>query len=353
MKISQILFVLGTLLCIAPTVIAQQSGIADETVIIQVNDYLITKADIVDEARRLLQQNPGMTQQASEVRAYTNLVQQGLLLQAAAKLAVPLEQYFALADEFVLKEIERAGSRNDFLLEKNNELGILERDEFRDYIYNNFVYTHVLRIVAGNQQTAGKGFRVILEPSPKEVRHAYKENHEYRMSPAILKWSYLKFYQKGDSAQAHKDMVDKALTDLKNGAISVQELIDLADDAIANTGQPEDTATWILDFVSSASAGAYKIGPKSNFGSQGTVSLVVITENTPPKEYPFAEAQSIIAKQLMSERRMKVIDDFFEETATKADIWVTDDIPGLKDFISQMIGRDILAKNSGKNSEEL
>ena len=101
MKISQILFVLGTLLCIAPTVIAQQSGIADETVIIQVNDYLITKADIVDEARRLLQQNPGMTQQASEVRAYTNLVQQGLLLQAAAKLAVPLEQYFALADEFV------------------------------------------------------------------------------------------------------------------------------------------------------------------------------------------------------------------------------------------------------------
>ena len=353
MKISRILLVLGALLCIAPAVIAQQSGIADETVIIQVNDYLITKADIMDEARRLLHQNPLIAQQASEVRAYTNLVQQGLLLQAAAKLAVPLEQYFALADEFVLKEIERAGSINNFLLEKNNELGVLEIEEFRDYIYNNYVYTHVLRIVAGNQQTAGKGFRVILEPSPEEIRREYKENHEYRMSPAILKWSYLKFYQKGDSAQAHKDMVDKALTDLENGAISVQELIDLADDAIANTGQPEDTATWVLDFVSSASTGAYKIGPKSNFGSQGTVSLVVITENTLPKEYPFAEAQSIIAKRLMDERRMKVIDDFFEETATKANIWVTDDIPGLKDFISQMIGRDIPANTPSKNSEEL
>ena len=50
---------------------------------------------------------------------------------------------------------------------------------------------------------------------------------------------------------------------------------------------------------------------------------------------------------------MKAIDDFFEETATNADIWVTDDIPGLKDFISQMIGRDILAYTPGKNSEEL
>jgi hypothetical protein len=83
------------------------------------------------------------------------------------------------------------------------------------------------------------------------------------------------------------------------------------------------------------------------------VALVVITENTPSKEYLFAEAQSIIAKRLMDERRMKVIDDFFKETATKANIWVTDDIPGLKDFISQMIGRDIPANTPSKNSEEL
>ena len=345
MKISQVLLVLGALLCIAPTVIAQQSGIADETVIIQVDDHLITRADIVDEGRRLLHQNPSMPQQAREARAYTNLVQQALVLQAAAKLAIPLEQYFALADEFVLKEIERAGSINNFLLEKNDELGILDVEEFRDYIYNNFVYTHVLRIVAGNQQTAGKGFRVILEPSPAEVRRAYKENHEYRMAPAILKWSYLRFYPKGDSAQAHKDMVGKALTDLNDGAISVQELIDLADDAIANTGQPKDTAAWVLDFVSSASTGAYKIGPKSNFGAQGTVSVIIITENTPPKEYPFAEAQRIIVKRLTNEKRRKAIDDFFEEAAARVDIWVTDDILGLKGFVSQMIGRHIPVNN--------
>ena len=345
MKISQVLLVLGALLCIAPTVIAQQSGIADETVIIQVDDHLITGADIVDEGRRLLHQNPSMPQQAREARAYTNLVQQALVLQAAAKLAIPLEQYFALADEFVVKEIERAGSINNFLLEKNDELGILDVEEFRDYIYNNFVYTHVLRIVAGNQQTAGKGFRVILEPSPVEVRRAYKENHEYRMAPAILKWSYLRFYPKGDSAQAHKDMVGKALTDLNDGAISVQELIDLADDAIAHTGQPKDTAAWVLDFVSSASTGAYKIGPKSNFGAQGTVSVIIITENTPPKEYPFAEAQRIIVKRLTNEKRRKAIDDFFEEAAARVDIWVTDDILGLKDFVSQMIGRHIPVNN--------
>jgi hypothetical protein len=344
-KFSQILLVCGALLCIAPTVISQQSGTDDETVIISVDDHLITRADIAKEGRRLFHQNPHMLQEASEVRAITNLVQQALTLQAAAKLAIPLEHYLAYADEFVVKEIERSGSINNFLLEKNKELGVLEIDEFRDYIYNNFVYTHVMRIVAGNQETAGKGFRVILEPSPAEVRRAYKENEEYRMAPAILKWSFLRFYQKGNSAQTHKDMVDKALTDLEGGVISVQELIDLADDAIASTGQPEDTAAWIIDFISSASTGAYKIGPKSNFGAQGTVSVIIVTENTPPKEYLFSEAQSIIVKKLTREKRMKAIDNFFEEEAAKVDIWVTDDILGLKDFISQMIGRHIPVNN--------
>ncbi|MGY8758925.1 MAG: hypothetical protein ACKVJZ_06090, partial [Planctomycetota bacterium] len=73
----------------------------------------------------------------------------------------------------------------------------------------------------------------------------------------------------------------------------------------------------------------------------------------PPKEYPFAEAQHTIAKQLTSEKRKKAIDDFFEEAAAMVEIWVTDDIPGLKDFVSQIIGRDILANTPGKNSEEL
>ena len=353
MKISPILLVFGALLCVAPTVIAQQPGIAGETAIIRIGDHLITSADITKEGRRLFHQNPLMLQQASEVRAITNMVQQALTRQAAAKLAIPLEQYLILADDFVAKEIERAGSRNNFLLEKKKELGVLEIEEFRDYIYNNFVYTHVLRIVSGNQQTAGKGFRVILEPSPAEIRRAYKENQEYRMAPAILKWSYLRFYLKSGSAQTPEQVVAKALTDLESGAISAQELIDLADDAIAKTGQPEDTAPWALDFVSSASTGAYKIGPKSNFGSQGTVSVVIITEKAPPKEYLFAEAQRTIAKQLANEKRKKAIDDFFEETAAMVEIWVTDDIPGLKDFVSQIIGRDILANTPGKNSEEL
>ena len=202
-----------------------------------------------------------------------------------------------------------------------------------------------MRIVSGNQETAGKGFRVILEPSPAEIRRAYKENEEYRMAPAILKWSYLRFYPKSNDAQTPEQLVAKALTDLEDGAISAQGLIDLADDAIANTGQPEDTAAWVLDFVSSASASEYKIGPKSNFGSQDTVSLVIITENAPPKEYPFAEAQRIIVRKLTSEKRMKAIDDFFEEAAAKVAIWVTDDIPGLKDYVSQMIGRDIPVNN--------
>jgi hypothetical protein len=352
-KISPILLVFGALLCIAPTVIAQQSGMANETVTIQIADHLITAADIAKARRRLFHQNPLISQQTSDLRAITNLVQEALTLQAAAKLSVPLEQYFALADDFVVKEIERAGSMNNFLLEKKDELGAINVEEFRDYIYKNFVYTHVIKMIAGKQQTAGKGFRVILKPSPAEIRRAYKENQEYRMAPAILKWSYLRFYPKSNSDQTPEQLVAKALTDLEDGTISPQELIDLADDAIANAGQPEDTVTWVLDFVSSASTGAYIIGPKSNFGSQGTVSVVIVTENVPSRERSFAEAQHIIEKELTDKNRKEAIDDFFEETAAMVDVWVTDDITGLKDFVSQIIGRDIPLNTPVNNPEEL
>ena len=41
----------------------------------------------------------------------------------------------------------------------------------------------------------------------------------------------------------------------------MQELIDLADHDFPGVGQPKDSAGWIIDFVSSASAGGYVIGP--------------------------------------------------------------------------------------------
>jgi hypothetical protein len=344
-KISHILLVFSALLCIAPAVIAQESKIAGETVIIQIDDRLITYSDTSKEAARISRQNPLMPQQSSEVLAITNLVNQALTLQAAAKLDIPLAQYRARADEFVLEEIEQAGSVNNFLLEKNNSLGVMDIKEFRDYLYHNFVYNSVIGIVVGNQQTAGKGFRAILGPSPAELRSAYKENQEFRMAPAVLKWSYLRFYPKKGGAETPEQILSKALIDLDAGSISAQGLIDLADDAIANVGQPEETADWVLDFISSASAGGYIIGPKSAYSPQGTVSVVIITENVPARKYPFGEAQSIITKQLTAKKKKKIIDTFFTEAAAVANVWVTDDIPGLKGFVSEMIGRDIPVNN--------
>jgi len=344
-KISHILLVFSALLCIARPVVAQGSNVADATVIIKVDDYLITSADAFKEARRLFHQNPLMEQEASKIIAISNLVRQALTLQAAAKLEVPLAHYHSAAGEFVLKEIERAGSKNNFLLEKNNELGMLDTEEFHDFIYHSFVHTQVMGIVTGNQETAGKGLRVILDPSPAEIRRAYKDNQEFRMAPEVIKWSYLKFYKKSNSGQMPTEIVAKALADLDDGSISAQELINLADDAIANVGQPEDTATWIIDFVSSASTGEYRIAEKNNLGSQGSVSMIIVTESVPARAYSFNEAQPVIAKLLTDKKREKVVEDFYAETAAVVDIWVTDDVPGLKNFVSQMIGRHIPANN--------
>jgi len=349
-KIPHILLVIGALLCFSPPVISQESGIADEIVIIQINDHLITSADSAKEARRLFHQNPLIDQDTSNILAINNLVRQALTLQAAAKLEVPLAHYHSQADEFVLKEIERAGSMKNFLLEKNDELGMQEIDEFRDYIYYSFVHHHVMGLVAGNQPTAGNGLRTILSPSPAKIRRAYKERQEFRMAPAVLKWSYLRFYPKSNGAQTPEQIVAKALADLDDGSISLQELIDLADNAIPNVGQPEDTASWIIDFVSSASAGEYIIAP--NTRTRG-VAIVVIIENVPAQEYTFEEAQPIIIKRLTDEKKRRVVDDFYAETAAVVDFWVTDDIPGLKGFVSQMIGRDIPANMPDKILEEL
>ena len=350
MKISHILLVFSAILCIPPSVVAQQSRIPDETVIIQVDDHLITSADTNKEARRLLYQNPASLhdQSAQDKAGYdavVNLVRQALALQVVAKLEVPVAHYRSVTDEFVLKEIERAGSINDFLLEKNNELGVLDIEEFSDYIYRNFIYTYIIRTVVGNQETAGKGLRAILGPSPAEVRRAYKENQKFRMAPAVLRWNYLKFRKNSDSGETPKQIVTKALTDLSDGSINVQGLIDLADDAIPGVGQPEETADWIFDFVSSASTGEYIIAPKNNSGSQGSVGMVVVTENVPAQEYTFEEAQPIIIKWLTGRNRAKALGDFFTETAAVVDVWVTDDIPGLKKAVSRMIGRDIPVNN--------
>ncbi|MDE0585284.1 MAG: hypothetical protein OSB63_01535 [Planctomycetota bacterium] len=351
MKIPHILLVIGALLCFSPLVISQEYGIADEIVIIKINNHLITSADSAKEARRLFHQNPLIDQDTSNILAINNLVRQALTLQAAAKLGAPLlAHYHSQAEEFVLKEIERAGSRKNFLLEKNDELGMRDREEFRDYIYYSFVHHHVMGVVAGNQPTAGNGLRTILSPSPAKIRRAYKERQEFRMAPAVLKWSYLRFYPKSNGAQTPEQIVDKALADLDDGSISLQELIDLADNAIPNVGKPEDTATWIVDFVSSASAGEYIIAPSTSIRG---VAIVVITENVPVQEYTFEEAQPIIIKRLTNEKKSQVIDDFYAETAAMVDFWVTDDIPGLKGFVSQMIGRDIPANMPVKILEEL
>ena len=345
MKISHILLVFSALFCIAPPVIAQGSIIAEETVIISVDDHLITFAEFYKEADRIFHQNPLMAQQAGLFQAITNLVRRALTLQTALKFAVPLAQFRSLADEFTSKEIEQAGSLNDFLLEKNSELGILDKEEFADYIYNEYVYIRVMSIVLGNQQTAGKGLRVILAPSPAEIRSAYKENQEFRMAQAVLKWSYLSFYKKPGSAQTPGGIVTNALAGLDNGSISAQELIDLADNDLKRIGQPEDTAAWIIDFVSNASAGEYAINPKSDLGSQGNVSMILITENLPAREYSFEEAQPIIIKRLTDKKRNVAVVDFFAKAVAEVDVWVTDDIPGLKDLVSQMIGRYIPANS--------
>ena len=353
MKVSHILLVFSAILCIAPPVVAQPQSITDETVIIQIDDHLITFGDYRKEGRRLLHKNPSMEQEAGDITAISNLVEQALALQVVAKYEVPVAQYHSITNAFVLKEIERAGSINDFLLEKEKELGALDIEEFRDYIYRNFVYAHVIGVVVGNEKTAGKGLRAILDPSPAEIRRTYKE----AMSPAVLEWSYLRFYPNSTSAQTPTQRVTEALTDLDKGSRSeqeLQELINLADHALPKVGQPKNKAAWIIDFVSSESAGEYLIGPDPTISlhggvaPQGSVAMVIITAKAPPTrmfKQSFGEAQPLIVKLLTDIKKKNAINAFFVETGAVVDVWVTDTIPGLKDLVSGLIGRKIPANN--------
>jgi hypothetical protein len=271
-KPSHILLVFGALLCIAPTVIAQQPTITDETVVIQIADHLITVADIYKEELRLHHIDSEMGKSERLFQAITNVVQFSLTIQAAPKLEVPLAHLKLRADEFVVKEIESAGSINNLLQGKISKLGLLNIEEYNDHIYGRFVFSSVINIISGDQQTAGKGFRVILKPSPAEIRRAYKE----RMKPEVLKWRRLIF-----STETPEQRVKKALADLDGGLIDMQELIDLADHDVPGVGQPKDGVGWIIDFLSSASAGGHLMGPAPKHAPRGSVAMVIVTEKVP------------------------------------------------------------------------
>ncbi len=346
MKISHILFACCALTCLALPAAAQQSSIVGETVIVQIDDQLITSRDVADENRRLLYKNPMMDPRSSEPIAITNLIQRALTVHVAPKLEVPLEHYSLITDDHILQEIERAGSRLHFLKAKNLEFGMTTIKEYHDYIYHNYIYTHVLSIVVGNQQTSGKGLRVILDPSPKEIRHTYIENEEFQLAPAVLEWSLLKFYPGRTGDKTAQEVAAQAIRELKEGKINAQQLVEMADDAIEMLGEPEDTASWVIDFISTASENDVLVGPASKYGLAGTVSLVLITKRVPAQEYSFKDAQPLIKKHLRAVSQNKTIEDFFISAAAEVDVWVTDDIPLLKAFVSQIIRRDIPANNS-------
>jgi hypothetical protein len=344
-KTSHILLVLGALLTFAPSISALQQDTIDDSILIQIDDHIITTRDIEEMGMRLTHMSPDIDENAIAGAAVSRLIQQALFMHAAQSMQLPLDVFETATNDHIADEIQRLGSYELFLEAKKQELSIDNVNAYHDFILNDFVKSQVLSVVTGQNPTKNKGFLILPEPSPAEIRRAYKENESYRQSPAILKWNYLRFMPSRNDKQSPAERALQATDSFNNKEISVGQLIALADSKISREGVSEDSAEWVSSFLKTAKNHDVLVRPAT---ASGVVAVLLAVESMPATIYDFKTAQPSIRKDLMRKSRGEAIDKFFVDTASAVDVWVSDEVPGLKAFVSQIIGRDIPANNSAE-----
>jgi hypothetical protein len=327
------------------TLVAQSEGSDYGGTLVQIDDQTITDKDINRQAERTIFLRPDLDPSAVTTIALGDLIRQAIFSRAVIQLQLPVEQFNGIIESHTNKEIGRYGSHQQFLDAKKAELGVNSFDEYREYLYHDFVKSEVINIVLGRSPSPNKGFRMILEPSPAKIRCAYKENEKYRLMPAVMNWSFIKFAPSASNPTSPTTRAAEAASAFESKEIDFAQLLALADSEITREGYSADSAAWVVSFLSNAKSGDVLVRPAS---ASGTVSILVTTEIEAARELNFSDAQSIIRQTLMTEAQAIALDKFYKSTADSVDVWVSEDIPGLKAFVEQMIGRDISSNNSAK-----
>ncbi|MDP6963443.1 MAG: hypothetical protein QGF46_04680, partial [Planctomycetota bacterium] len=251
MNISQRLSLVAVTLVLGSAALLSQEQ--NET-LLQIDDQIISSADVEKKAHQLLTANPELDPEQLTTISLKDLVHAALFRRAAQQLQIPLAIFEQFINDHIAREVERAGSYHEFLEDQKLKLGIENMDDYKLYVLNDFIRAEVLNILLGKNPTTNKGFLAIIEPTPAEVRQAFKENEAYRTIPATSSWSFLKFSRTigSDSAQQR---AEDAVAAFNAKEISYSELIKQADLEIQRQGYTQDSAPWVIEFVSNAKSG--------------------------------------------------------------------------------------------------
>ncbi|MBC8369338.1 MAG: hypothetical protein H8E25_05030 [Planctomycetes bacterium] len=343
MKFSHLPLFLLTLVAVATPALAQdQEQVAGSTILVQIGDFIITDYNLAKASERVSYMRPEVDERDISALAMRELVHRALFISAAGAMELPLDMIDHTTKVHIEGEIQRYGSHDLFIEAKFGELYIDNLADYHDFVYHDLVRSQVLSIVTGRAPTSNNSKRIIVEPSPSEIRRAYIENEKYRQTEAVIKWDILRFFpsrgQQGDAA----DRATQAISDFEAGKISLIEFQKLANSRRSFSFDQGNLSQKITDFVTNASVNDTLL----LHSAASTVSQVIlVTENSPAVDADFNTAQLLIRKDLMNEARSKAIEEFIAQTASEVDIWATDEYPGVKDLISIIVGRNIPANN--------
>jgi hypothetical protein len=317
--------------------LANQPALQNRT-LVQIGNKTITEKQVTSAMQRLSLQSPDVAPEELMVPALRQEVFSALFEHAGKKLELPLEQIDSILDQHIEKEIARAGTLQKFLSGLEARLSISSIEEYRDYARKDFIRGEVTKIITGITPSSNKGFRAITEPTPGQIRTAYKENIKYRETAAVLKWHYLRFLPKPNKLGTQAERINALKTKLLSKNYNLKEILKLADTSVQREGYSESSAEWVKEFLNTAKKGDILVRPAD---TNSIIPVIFVDEYLPAKKYSFSEAQIFIKKDLRATAINTAIMEYCMEIAKDLYIWATPEIPGLNNALESLLGRDI------------
>ena len=317
--------------------VAAQSDSSNRT-LVQIGNKTITESQVAKTMQRLSLLSPDLAPEELMVPALRREVFGALFEYAGERLELPLEQIDKILDRHIEKEIAQSGTLQKFLVAQKEKLNISSIEEYRNYARKDFIRGEVTKIITGITPSSNKGFRAITEPTPNEIRTAYKEEAKYQATDPVLRWYYLRFLPNSNKQGSQAERIETLKTIFSNNDYEIADILKLADTSVKREGYSASSAKWVREFLNSAKKSDFLIRPAD---SNGIIPVIVISEYVPAKKYSFSEAQALIKKDLRAAAINAAIMKYFMEISNSLHIWGNPDVPGLNNALGTLLGRDI------------
>ena len=215
-------------------------------------------------------------------------------------------------------------------------------ETMREAIREEFIYTSWLDIIAGQAPSPTNGIRQIPEPTAEDIRAAYQATPDRWQQTEVLAWTTLSYFDGGEAEALETARTMRA--SLARGEVSLAEARDAASSVNPGSGDPGGLPLRraLADFLAEADPGEVSaVHVIRGLGGQ----FSVLVERKEPREISFAEAQSLVRRDLVREREVQAELAEMVRLLDSSFVWYAQEVSG---FLAQL-----RAETSAQDTEEL